>query len=167
MKPIFSLRMRERWLSVSRLTSWPSKVYRPPLNSSSRPATLRNVVLPEPEWPVIATNSPGCTFRLKLRRACVSTTSVRNTLPTLYISIMYGSRSVRQVRFGRARKVSDARHDNRLALLQARDDLHLAHTHGTEDDVTLACSVTVHDVHIVARICEGAALHFQCVGTLV
>src|SRR5207253_8492779 len=36
-------------LSDSRLTSFPSRTYEPPSNVSSSPATLRNVVFPEPE----------------------------------------------------------------------------------------------------------------------
>jgi len=38
---------------------------------------VRKVVLPEPEGPVTATNSPGFTSRLNWRRAKVSTISVR------------------------------------------------------------------------------------------
>ena len=45
--------------------------------ASSRPAMLRKVVLPEPDGPVTETNSPFSTSRLKSRKACVSTRSVR------------------------------------------------------------------------------------------
>src|SRR5689334_7416140 len=115
----------------------------------------------------MATNSPGVTFRLKWRRAWVSTTSVRKTLPTFCISIMCDSSSVREARFGHAREILDPRHDDRLAFFQARDDLDFAHAHGTERDVTFGRGVAGNDVGVVAGIREGAALDFQRVGTLV
>src|SRR3546814_99514 len=47
-----------------------------PVNVSSRPAILRKVVLPEPDGPVTATNSPSRTCRSSERSACVSPSSV-------------------------------------------------------------------------------------------
>ena len=49
---------------------------------------LRNVVLPEPEGPVTARNSPAFTSSEKLRSACVSMRSVRKTLLTLVMESM-------------------------------------------------------------------------------
>ena len=69
MKPIFSLRIFERALSLRLLTSTPSRWYSPPVNVSSRPAMVRKVVLPEPDGPVTATNSPSFTSMLKSRSA--------------------------------------------------------------------------------------------------
>ena len=60
--------------------STPSSRYSPPVNSSSRPAMLRNVVLPEPEGPVTVTNSPSLTWMSKPRSAWVSIMWVRYTL---------------------------------------------------------------------------------------
>src|SRR6185369_2260158 len=105
----------------------------------------------------MATNSPGCTFRLNWRRAWVSTTSVRKTLPTLCISIMYGSSSVREARLGRAREILDPRHDVRRALFQARDDLDFAHAHGTKRDVALDRPVAFDDISERARVGERTA----------
>src|SRR5882724_5201035 len=144
MKPIFSLRIRERWLSVRRLTSWPSNVYRPPLNSSSRPATFRNVVFPEPECPVIATNSPASTFRVRSRNAWVSTTSVRNILLTFCIWIMkvllQSTHSlVGQSYFRCVPKLTDARDNDLIARVEAGENLHFPDAHRTKC-YGLACS---------------------------
>ena len=49
---------------------------------------LRNVVLPEPEGPVTARNSPAFTSSEKSRSACVSMRSVRNTLLTFFMESM-------------------------------------------------------------------------------
>src|SRR5690242_13873041 len=49
---------------------------------------LRKVVLPEPEGPVTARNSPALTLSEKCRSACVSMRSVRKTLLTFFISSM-------------------------------------------------------------------------------
>jgi hypothetical protein len=46
---------------------------------------LRNVVLPEPDGPVTATNSPSPTSSVRSRSAWVSTISVRNTLETSFM----------------------------------------------------------------------------------
>src|SRR5512135_1533071 len=91
MKPIFSLRRRERWSSFMPCTSTPSSWYSPPLKSSSRPAMFRNVVLPEPDGPVTATNSPSRTWIEKSRSACVSTMWVRYTLERCDIFSMTAS----------------------------------------------------------------------------
>src|SRR5690348_3032765 len=91
MKPIFWLRRRERWSSFMPRTSTPSSQYSPPVKSSSRPAMLRKVVLPEPDGPVTATNSPSRTWIEKSRNACVSTIWVRYTLERCDIFSMTAS----------------------------------------------------------------------------
>src|SRR5690242_18966828 len=64
------------------LTRTSSSRYWPLVKVSSRPAMLRKVVLPEPDGPVTATNSPSRTCRTSERNAWVSTCSVRKTLET-------------------------------------------------------------------------------------
>ncbi len=49
---------------------------------------LRKVVLPEPDGPVTARNSPVATSSVSSRSAWVSTISVRNTLVTFFIVSM-------------------------------------------------------------------------------
>src|ERR1041384_473264 len=88
MKPIFSLRRRERSSSERSLTSAPSTRYLAVSKLSRRPATFRNVVLPEPDGPVTATNSPAFTVSEKSRSACVSIRSARKILLMLCISSM-------------------------------------------------------------------------------
>jgi hypothetical protein len=44
---------------------------------SSAPIKLSSVVLPDPDGPMSATNSPASTLSEKSSRACVSTNSVR------------------------------------------------------------------------------------------
>src|SRR5882724_864164 len=172
MKPIFSFRIRERWLSVRRLTSWPSNVYRPPSNSSSRPATFRNVVFPEPECPVIATNSPGSTFRARSRSAWVSTTSVRNTLLTFCIWIMtvllpFTHELVGQAHLRRVRKLTDARNNDLVARVEPGENLHFPNTHRAKCH-GLACShVTLHAISEGATVNKGTALDLQRVVTPV
>ena len=46
---------------------------------------LRNVVLPEPDGPVTATNSPALTSSVRSRTAWVSTIAVRNTFDTSFM----------------------------------------------------------------------------------
>jgi hypothetical protein len=77
MKPMVRFRICDISLSERRLTSLPSSRYVPESNVSSRPATFRNVVLPEPEGPVTETNSPAFTESERSSRACVSIDSVR------------------------------------------------------------------------------------------
>jgi hypothetical protein len=69
--------MRDISLSLSRLTSLPSSVYVPESNVSSSPATLRNVVFPDPDGPITATNSPSSMRSEKSSSAWVSIVSVR------------------------------------------------------------------------------------------
>src|SRR4051812_17097366 len=88
MKPSFSLRRRERALSSSPRTLTPSSTYSPEVNSSSRPAMFRKLVLPEPDGPVTVTNSPSLTSISKPRRACVSIMWVRYTLLRLVMRSM-------------------------------------------------------------------------------
>src|SRR5687768_10079041 len=111
MNPSFSLRTLERLSSESPFTVTPSSVYSPPSNSSSRPAMLRKVVLPEPDGPVTVTNSPFFTSMSKPRSACVSIMWVRYTLVRSFIcSMTFLSVSV------------DFYPRRVLELLRARDD---------------------------------------------
>ena len=77
MKPIFSLRTRDISRSERRETSIPSSQYVPCSKASRSPETLRKVVFPEPEGPVMVTNSPSSTSSVKSRSARVSTIPVR------------------------------------------------------------------------------------------
>ena len=77
MNPIVRLRICDISRSDNRLTSLPSSRYVPESNVSSRPATFRNVVLPDPEGPVTETNSPAVTLSERSSSACVSIDSVR------------------------------------------------------------------------------------------
>src|SRR4029079_19782639 len=57
-----------------------------PTLGSIRPATrLRPVVLPQPEWPMSATNSPFCTARSICRSATNGPRLVANVIPTASI----------------------------------------------------------------------------------
>src|SRR5690606_19640573 len=132
MKPIFWLRRRERASSPRWLTSWPSSRYWPLVKVSSSPAMLRKVVLPEPDGPVTATNSPSRTCRSSERSAWVSTWSVRKSLETDCIWSMGGSCAERWKRgsvdgnaLGIAEQIGTG-DDDLLARLQAFDDLDLA-----------------------------------------
>src|SRR5882724_1745455 len=172
MKPIFSFRMRERSFSVRRLTSWPSNVYRPPSNSSSSPATFKKVVFPEPEWPMIATNSPGSTFRVRSRSAWVSTRSVRNTLLTWCISIItiplrFTDALVGQTHFRRIAKVADARHNDLITRSEPGEDLHFSNAHGAKCHRLARGHIALHAIGNGTAIDERAALDLQYVVALV
>src|SRR6266481_9536317 len=82
MNPISRLRTRARSLAGRSATAWPFSQYSPLLAESSRPRIDRSVDLPHPEGPAMDTYSPLATSRLTSDRACVSTSSVRNTLAT-------------------------------------------------------------------------------------
>ncbi len=61
-KPTYLHRMSASALSLSRDTSWRFRKYSPAVGRSRQPITFMKVDLPEPEGPMIATNSPGSTF---------------------------------------------------------------------------------------------------------
>src|SRR5438093_10381498 len=82
MNPISRLRTRARSLAGRSATAWPCSQYSPLVAESSRPRIDRSVDLPHPEGPAMDTYSPLATSRLTSDRACVSTSSVRNTLAT-------------------------------------------------------------------------------------
>jgi len=48
------------------------------------PTMLRSIDLPQPEGPMMATNSPAATSRATLRSAVVSTSVVRYTLVSCF-----------------------------------------------------------------------------------
>src|ERR1700683_4465775 len=87
MKPISRLRMRVRSESERFATDFPLRTYSPSDGESSKPRIERSVDLPQPDGPLIATYSPRLICRWMLARACVSTSSVRNTFFTLSIEI--------------------------------------------------------------------------------
>ncbi len=59
------------------LTGWPSTVTLPP-EGSRMPATIdSSVLLPQPDWPMMLTNSPGATASEMLSSACVSPCGVK------------------------------------------------------------------------------------------
>src|SRR5438128_7004157 len=82
MNPISRFRTRARSLAGRSATAWPFSQYSPLLAESSRPRIDRSVDLPHPDGPAIDTYSPFATSRLTSESACVSTSSVRNTLAT-------------------------------------------------------------------------------------
>src|SRR5713101_3570623 len=82
MKPISRLRTRARSLAGRSATAWPFSQYSPLLAESSSPRIDRSVDLPHPDGPAIDTYSPFATSRLTSDNACVSTSSVKNTLST-------------------------------------------------------------------------------------
>jgi hypothetical protein len=64
MKPILSRRKRVSSSSVSRAMLWPAISISPVVGWSSPPIRLSKVDLPEPDGPMMETNSPGATWRL-------------------------------------------------------------------------------------------------------
>src|SRR5678815_5449823 len=82
MNPISRLRTRARSLAGRSATACPFSQYSPLLAESSSPRIDRSVDLPHPDGPPMETYSPFATSRLTSERACVSTSSVKNTLAT-------------------------------------------------------------------------------------
>src|SRR5690349_19256594 len=127
MKPSFSLRRRERALSSMPFTLTPSRMYSPEVNSSSRPAMFRKLVLPEPDGPVTVTNSPCLTSISKPRSAWVSIMWVRYTLLRLVMRSMGFSSLVLVLAVDRDAigviETVGAGDDHLVARLQARQDL--------------------------------------------
>src|SRR5215207_87456 len=82
MKPISRLRIRARAEKERSATCLVLSTYLPSLGVSSRPRIDSRVVLPQPEGPAIETYSPFLISRWMPASACVSTSSVRNTLVT-------------------------------------------------------------------------------------
>src|SRR5215203_1977145 len=63
MNPSRSLRSRPRSISLSRATSRPSIITSPESGASRPPSTCSSVLLPEPDAPTTAINSPAATAR--------------------------------------------------------------------------------------------------------
>src|SRR5690349_3126325 len=177
MKPSFSLRSLERALSSRPFTLTPSSRYSPPLKVSSRPAMLRKVVLPEPEGPVTATNSPCLTWMSKPRSAWVSIMCVRYTLLKLVMRSIVGS-SLRSCRvwgsvvdgdaLGVLEGIGAGDHDA-VAHLQAGKDLDRGHAGGAQLDRAAHGDAAVHHVGGAAALVldEGAARQHQHVRLLL
>ena len=77
-KPMTPFRISVRSFSLSVLTSFPFSMYEPSVGLSSSPRMFSRVDLPQPDGPMMATNSPAFTSRFTSRSAHVSTSSVRN-----------------------------------------------------------------------------------------
>ena len=58
-KPMWRPRARASWSREKRLTSSPSSRNSPLVGLSRQPTRFMNVLLPEPDEPITATNSPG------------------------------------------------------------------------------------------------------------
>ena len=71
MKPSLSRRKRDRAAPRSAVTSVPSTVMEPEVGASMVETQLSSVVFPEPEAPMMPTNSPGRTSKLRSLRAVV------------------------------------------------------------------------------------------------
>ena len=68
-KPIFCLRKMVRLFSVIEKRSSPSRYTFPPVGASSPPMQFRRVLLPEPDSPTTAANSPRSMEKETSRRA--------------------------------------------------------------------------------------------------
>src|SRR5438270_13575154 len=82
MKPVARLRRRARAESGRSATCLPFRTYRPSVGESSSPRIDRSVDFPQPDGPAIAMYSPLLISRWMPASACVSTSSVKNTLVT-------------------------------------------------------------------------------------
>src|SRR5918994_1560029 len=82
MNPISRLRTRARSESGRSATALPFSVYLPSVGESSSPRIDSSVDLPQPDGPAIAMYSPLLISRWMPARACVSTSSVKNTFVT-------------------------------------------------------------------------------------
>src|ERR1035438_4650456 len=83
MNPIWRLRILARSAGVRPCTGRSLRRYVPSVGVSSSPRIERSVDFPHPDLPAIATYSPLLISRWMPESACVSTSSVRNTLVTL------------------------------------------------------------------------------------
>src|SRR5690348_1322295 len=107
---------------------------------------LRKVVLPEPDGPVTARNSPAFTASVKLRSACVSMRSVRNTLLTLVMESMAVPRSISD-EYGRGvLEVAHVGEHDRVARRETVANLDLADGRGAEFDRHAHGIVVAHHV---------------------
>src|SRR5437773_11540668 len=82
MNPISRLRIRARSANERFATSLPFSVYLPFEGVSSKPKIDNSVDLPQPDGPAMETYSPSRISKWIPESACVSTSSVRNTLVT-------------------------------------------------------------------------------------
>ena len=76
MKPTLRRRTTVTWLSFNRDSGWPASVISPSLGPSSPPNRCSSVDLPEPEGPMMATNSPLFTTRFTPSRAFTNTSPI-------------------------------------------------------------------------------------------
>src|SRR5690606_24292156 len=94
-KPMRRLRIAESVSSSARERSWPSKRYVPPSGRSRKPRMLRSVDLPEPDAPMIATNSPGTTRSVTPRSTSIAWPSFWYVRVRFSIAIMMPPRVAR------------------------------------------------------------------------
>src|SRR5438477_8987058 len=86
-KPIFRSRTWARAASSSVRTSTPSRENRPRDGTSRQPTMFMSVDLPDPEGPMMATNSPRSTRRSTAVRAVTSSLPLPYVLPTEWRSM--------------------------------------------------------------------------------
>src|ERR1041385_1693499 len=162
MKPTLRLRMADISLSLRRLTSLPLRRYVPPSKTSSSPAMLRNVVLPEPDGPMTETNSPASTVSESPSSACVSTSSVRYTLRMAFISSMRSSPLMKDHGLCVAER-GGVGHDDPFPFFQSAHDFDFGCADGARFDGAPRGAVAVDDVRAPAAAAfeEGAARDFE------
>ena len=88
-KPIMPLRRSVRSFSVNLDTSVPLRKYFPDVGLSNKPKMLSNVVFPQPEGPIMATNSPSLISIFTSANAQVSTSSVRKIFWRFSVLIIF------------------------------------------------------------------------------
>src|SRR4051794_14781228 len=120
---------------------------------------LRKVVLPEPEGPVTARNSPAFTSSDRSRNACVSIRSVRNTLLMLVIESMDLPRYEHR---GCVLVITHVGEHDDVAGIEPVAHFYFAdgdraELHGRAHRLAVACNVDEARV----RILEGAARHLE------
>src|SRR5690242_17254374 len=124
-KPIDDARPLVRSASDNAWRSTPSSSTRPPSTSSSPEQQLSSVVLPEPDGPITATNSPSCTTRSMLRSASTSSAPVRYTLRTASAmsswSVTFSPSAGKRLRLAHAHSAQRFRELLRPAWAQGRD----------------------------------------------
>src|SRR5688572_26220332 len=128
---------------------------------------LRNVVLPEPDGPVTATNSPSSTFIVRSRSAWVSTIEVRYTLDTSFIVNIGGLLVCDPNSFCFAEGVGTRHHDP-VAGLRAVEDLDRVEADRADLDGPALGDVTIDEVRDVPApaLEERAALDHDHVRAL-
>src|SRR5688500_15939644 len=133
MNPISRLRTRARSESGSSATDFPLRMYFPSVGESSSPRIESSVDLPQPDGPAIAMYSPLLISRWMPARACVSTSSVKNTFVTpsrwmsdcadvfIWLLLAFKLHAIERIELGHVGQ------NDLIAGLQALDDLNRVH----------------------------------------